>query len=51
MTTLKRQVSQKNKSLFPKKRTEFNGYTKASIEQTSEIISDKLIKIIKKNVC
>jgi len=51
MTTLKEQVAQKNKNLFQKKKASFKNYVKADTEEISEIISDKLITIIKKNVC
>ena len=51
MKTFKTELSKKNKEIFQNKKIEFKYGNKLNHNEISEIISDKLLALIKKNVC
>ena len=49
--TLKNEIAKKNKIPFQKKKIEFHYNAKSTVNEISDLISDKLVAIIKQNVC
>lgn len=48
---LKEEMLKRNKIIFQKKKVEFSYDIKSNSNEIADLISDKLLAIIKKNVC